>query len=87
MSDELTKHAEALGIKVDGRWSEARLKDEIDKASAPSSTVPIRLLYDHWFRADERTMAGSVVNLDIGTAKRILAEHKGERADPLPGEA
>lgn len=27
--DELRQKAEALGIKVDGRWSEQRLKEEI----------------------------------------------------------
>lgn len=29
--DELVKLAESLGIKVDGRWSVARLKQEIDR--------------------------------------------------------
>lgn len=32
--EELKAQAEALGIKVDGRWSEERLQDEIDKALA-----------------------------------------------------
>lgn len=32
--DKLTKQAEALGIKVDGRWSEERLRSEIDEAQA-----------------------------------------------------
>jgi hypothetical protein len=87
MSDELTRQAESLGIRVDGRWSDARIQEEIEKASAPKNSVPVRLLYDHWFKSDERTLAGTVVNLDMETAKRILAERKGERADPLPGEA
>ena len=30
--DELEAMAEAKGIKVDGRWSDARLQEEIDKA-------------------------------------------------------
>lgn len=30
---DLKAKAEALGIKVDGRWSEARLKAEIEKAT------------------------------------------------------
>ena len=29
--DELAKLAESLGIKVDGRWSVARIKQEIDR--------------------------------------------------------
>lgn len=32
--DKLTKQAEALGIKVDGRWSEDRLRSEIEEAQA-----------------------------------------------------
>jgi hypothetical protein len=32
--DELRKKAEALGIKVDGRWSAKRLQSEIDVALA-----------------------------------------------------
>lgn len=47
--DELKKQAEALGIKVDGRWSEDRLREEIEKVQAqlqpdvghvPESEVP-----------------------------------------------
>ena len=85
MSD-LSERAEALGIKVDGRWSDARIQEEIDKATPQAVTVPVKLLYAHWFAADERTEAGTIVNLDIETAKRIIASGKGERADPLPGE-
>ena len=29
----LKEHAESLGIKVDGRWSEARIQEEIDNMS------------------------------------------------------
>lgn len=32
--DELIKQAEALGIKVDKRWKEDRLREEIEKALA-----------------------------------------------------
>jgi len=32
--DDLRAQAEALGIKVDGRWSEQRLAEEIEKAKA-----------------------------------------------------
>jgi hypothetical protein len=88
MSDELTRQAEALGIRVDGRWSDARIQEEINRVATPQTvTTPVKLLYAHWFAADERTEAGTVVNLDIATAKKIIASGKGERADPLPGEA
>ena len=32
--EDLRAKAETLGIKVDGRWSDARLASEIEKASA-----------------------------------------------------
>lgn len=32
--NDLEKQAKELGIKVDGRWSEERLQEEIDKALA-----------------------------------------------------
>jgi hypothetical protein len=38
--EELKAQAEALGIKVDGRWSEERLQDEIDKALADPAPAP-----------------------------------------------
>lgn len=44
--DELIKQAEALGIKVDKRWKEERLREEIEKAqdkdpAAQSASVSI----------------------------------------------
>lgn len=139
--NELLKKAEALGIHVDGRWSDERIESEIEKKEtadkkaddadadapevvsqphAPDTTpqvalrpvnmgpqpttipgesrnvqpppakggsTPIRLMYDTWFKEDERTRAGSVVKVDVETAKRLIREGKAERADPLPGEA
>ncbi len=35
MSD-LKKQAEELGMKVDGRWSDERIQQEIDKVQAPT---------------------------------------------------
>lgn len=101
MDDNLKSRAEGLGIKVDGRWSDERIQQEIDAAIAtadtappePGSTkaatsrkVPVRLLYDVWLVEDVRTPAGSVINMDIDAARKVLAEGKAERADPLPGE-
>lgn len=88
---ELSERAEALGIKVDGRWSDARLQEEIDKASTPKAKfpagdTPIRLLYDTWFETDVRTVEGTVLSVDVETAKKLIATGKAERADPLPGE-
>jgi hypothetical protein len=33
--DDMRGQLEALGIKVDGRWSATRLREELDKATAP----------------------------------------------------
>lgn len=97
MDDNLRSQAESLGVTVDGRWSDARLQQEIDNAlAAPAdapapnpaqSGVPVKLLYDTWLEADVRTPAGQVVHVDIATARRIIGEGKAERADPMPGEA
>ncbi|WP_199772866.1 hypothetical protein [Ensifer adhaerens] len=48
--------------------------------------VPVRLVYDVWFRDDERTPAGAVVSVTLEAAKALIAAGKAERADPLPGE-
>ncbi|WP_201723501.1 MULTISPECIES: hypothetical protein [unclassified Ensifer] len=49
-------------------------------------TVPVRLVYDVWFREEERTPAGAVVSVSLDEAKALIAAGKAERADPLPGE-
>ncbi|MBX5143206.1 hypothetical protein HJB79_31350 [Rhizobium lentis] len=38
--NDLEKQAKELGIKVDGRWSEERLQEEIDKALAAPAKAP-----------------------------------------------
>jgi hypothetical protein len=113
MADEaLLAQAKELGIEVDGRWSDKRLKEEIEKkqaegsgqqqprdqqpppvqitAAAPKAPVPgmtpIRLLYDAWLKEDERTPAGTVLDVPVALAKKLLGEKKAERADPLPGD-
>lgn len=86
--EELKAQAEALGLKVDGRWSEERLRAEIDTAaSAATNTMPVRLMHDVWFDADERTPAGAVVRVPVADAKSLIGAGKAVRADPLPGEA
>lgn len=51
-----------------------------------TKTVPVRLVYDVWFREEERTPAGAVVSVSLDEAKALIAAAKAERADPLPGE-
>lgn len=48
--------------------------------------VPVRLVYDVWFRDDERTPAGTIVPVSLDEAKALISAGKAERADPLPGE-
>lgn len=56
--EELKAQAEALGIKVDGRWSEERLQDEIDKAlEAPAPAA--------------KSKATTVTNLRANPSKRL----------------
>lgn len=46
--DDLKKQAEELGIKIDGRWSDERLQQEIDKAlGAPPKAEPFGGKGDH----------------------------------------
>lgn len=83
----LAEQAASLGIKVDGRWSEARIQQEIDAATANDARItPVKLLYDCWFKADVRTAAGTVMEVSIDEAKRLIANGKAERADPMPGD-
>lgn len=56
-------------------------------AAKDGAKVPVKLLYDTWLEADVRTVAGSIVEMDLDMAKKIIAEGKAERADPMPGEA
>jgi len=43
--DDLIKQAEELGIKIDGRWSESRLQQEIDNVLAGVKTEPDQKLF------------------------------------------
>lgn len=72
--EDLKKQAEALGIKVDGRWSEDRLHDEIAKAApvtvpaTPQHFVSMRVLRDFWDVDGTRIRKGSVVDVPVETA-------------------
>ena len=58
--EELKAQAEALGIKVDGRWSEERLQDEIDKALEAPAEKP-----------DAKSKTATVTNLRANPNKRL----------------
>lgn len=53
---------------------------------AVKKETPVLLKKDYWDLDGNRLPAGEVVNLTVEEAKKLLAEHKAERADPLPGE-
>lgn len=75
MSD-LKAQAEELGIKVDGRWSDERIQQEIDnalaepkKAAEPKGkTQPFRINRDYWDEAGDRHRKGEIVELSAEDA-------------------
>lgn len=59
MNDELKAKAEALGIKVDARWSDATLQEKIAEVEAPAEQAteryfPVRLLKNYRPANDKR---------------------------------
>lgn len=56
-----------------------------DHKNAPK-LAPVKLLRDYWLVEDERTPAGTTIELPATEAKRLIADGVAERADPLPGE-
>ena len=64
--EELKAKAEALGIEVDGRWSEKRLQEEIDKAAAPA-VQPVKA----------KAKAVTVTNLSDNANKRLGLKARG----------
>lgn len=81
--DDMKKQAEELGIKIDGRWSEERLQQEIDKAlNAPVEVteqvektqermVTVRVMRDFWAGEPgnaQRVRKGSIVDVPVEAA-------------------
>jgi hypothetical protein len=72
MSD-LKAQAEALGIKVDGRWSDERIQQEIDAASKASKPpvgqlVPVVVNRDFWDKEGVRHRKGTIVEVSVEAA-------------------
>jgi hypothetical protein len=80
MSD-LKYQAETLGIKVDGRWSDERLQQEIDKAlaadpaEAPKAAeagsermIPVHVNRDFWDENGVRVRKGTIVEVAVEVA-------------------
>jgi hypothetical protein len=74
--DDLKKQAEELGIKVDGRWSEDRLREEIDKATTLGAPMPnmtdrliaVRVLRDFWNDDGDRIRKGTIAEVTVDAA-------------------
>lgn len=82
--EELVAQAEALGVEVDGRWSLARIADEIAKVQAPppdtisvadinpgklpEPTIDVVVMRDVWGDHDQRFRAGSVRTVTVAEA-------------------
>jgi len=47
MDDELKKQAEAAGIKVDARWSDATLREKIDAAAGGDNVTVLKPVVRH----------------------------------------
>lgn len=47
--------------------------------------IPVTLEADYWAAEDERTPAGSNINLRKSEATRLIDQGKAKRNDPLPG--
>lgn len=78
--DDLKKQAEELGIKIDGRWSEDRLREEVDKAllgGGPESPddnqtterlIPVKIERDFWDAEGNRHRKGAIVEVSVEAA-------------------
>ena len=71
--DDLKAQAEELGIKVDGRWSEERLREEIDRAlGGPAANaerlIPVKIERDFWDAEGNRHRKGAIVEVSVDAA-------------------
>lgn len=55
-------------------------------AEKTTRTAPVLLHRDYWDDEGRRHRQGSVINIEVATARNLIKEKKAERADPLPGE-
>lgn len=88
MSTDRKTYAESLGIKIDGRWSDERIEQEIAKAEAAQAapqTVALRVVRDFWkAELDEtglptRVSAGTIVHVAPMAALDMVESGAAER--------
>ena len=97
--DDLIQLAKNNDIDVAARWSKTDIIDALNKAGIDTpeaytqaetpkddKTAPILLYSDYWDDEGTRHLKGTVIKVDVATAKTLIKEEKAERADPLPGE-
>lgn len=77
--DELIKQAEALGIKVDKRWKEDRLREEIDKVQPAEPSTEVVEEEEDVVVLEE---AGEEAGVDADSA----AEQPAADSDAKPGD-
>ena len=80
----------------DKATSDKATSGKAEQAEAPTSRVPARrvparrvpvLLYvDVWDEDGQRHPRGTTIHLGLDLAKKLIAEKKVGRADPLPGD-
>lgn len=70
MSEDLKKQAEELGIRIDGRWNDERIQQEIDKtlAGPAQPTVAVQIKRDVWDGDGNRHRKGTIVEMPMEEA-------------------
>lgn len=75
--------AEELPIK---KPSEPAKKPAEDAPAKKTGTVKVKLLRASWDEEGTRIEKGTIIDIPLDHAKKLLAGGQAERADPLPGE-
>lgn len=73
--EDLKKKAEELGIKVDGRWSEDRLREEIESVEAEAETARLAAEAEAQAQADAEAER---LRLEQEEAERVAAEARAK---------
>jgi hypothetical protein len=48
--------------------------------------TPVKLLYAYWIAEDDRVEEGTIIELPVSEARKLIEAGKAERADKFPGE-
>ncbi len=57
-----------------------------EKPKPKAKLAPVKLLVAYWGADGARCEANSIIELATKDAKKMIADGKAERADPMPGE-